>query len=156
MTISDGVPTEWTASRITRLLRPLKAKCLALSAYMKEASIGSITTYGGRRVPGEQELLPLEVPSNIGLRIHFSRNTVQTLELSKRIHAIRDCFYDLLIKDNSVVGTSPTLPTFSSLTSLCSVILGAQIPCEDGSPETNMCPNRDEALYEAIPPPYRL
>ncbi|KAF5351832.1 hypothetical protein D9756_007405 [Leucocoprinus leucothites] len=155
MTVFDGAHVEWTASRITRLLRPLKSKCIAFSSYVKESSTGSVTTYGGRRLGGDQELLPLEIPSNIGLRIHFSQDMVQTFELSKRIGAIRDCYHDLLSKDKSIADKS-TSSSVSSLTSICSVILGAQIPCEDETPENDVTPDSAEILYQAIPPTYRL
>ncbi|KXN93405.1 hypothetical protein AN958_00331 [Leucoagaricus sp. SymC.cos] len=146
---------EWTASRIARLLRPLKAKCLALSSYLKGTQAKSITAYGGRRFGGDQELMSLELPSNIGIRIHFSQDAVQNFELSKRICAVRDCYYDIVCKDETIVDGNMISGALSPLTSLCSVILGAQIPCEDETTETDTSPI-GEALYQAIPPPYRL
>ncbi|KAJ3574662.1 hypothetical protein NP233_g1628 [Leucocoprinus birnbaumii] len=156
MTIADGAQVEWTTSRITRLLRPLKSKCLALQSYTKENTSGNVATNGARRLGGDQELLPLEIPSNIGLRIHFSWDMVQTFELSRRIRAIRDCYCDLLSKDISAREGGTSVPRVSSLTSLCSVILGAQIPWEDEPSESDDGPNQTEVLYEAVPASYRL
>ncbi|KAF9451284.1 hypothetical protein P691DRAFT_380521 [Macrolepiota fuliginosa MF-IS2] len=146
--------TEWTTSRIQRLLRPLKCKCLALSAYMKETSTG-MTTYGSRR---SSALLPLKTPLNIGIRIHLSGDTIRSLELSKRIYAIRDCYSDLVSKmDRSRVDERTDTPALSSLTSLCSVILGAQIPCsEEGDTESETSLDMGEVLYDAIPSTCRL
>lgn len=154
MTISDDA--EWTTSRIKRLLRPLKCKCLALSSYMKETP-ARMTTYGSRSSL-DHDLLPLEAPSNIGVRIHFHKDTVQSLELSKRIYAIRDCYSDLISKmDRPRAKEDANLPTLPSLTSLCSVILGAQISCdEEEFPESECSLDISEVLYDAIPPPYRL
>lgn len=152
VTVED---TEWTTSRIKRLFRPLKCKCLALSSYLKKTSTG-ITTYGSRRLPFDQGLLPLEAPLNIGLRIHFSKGTVQTLDLSQKILAIRDHYSDIIMKaKRSYVLEDETSP-LSSLTTLCSVILGAQISYdEDDSADTDCSPDGADILYDLIPPAYR-
>ncbi len=150
MVISDE------AERIKRLFRPLKCKCLALSSYLKKTPTG-ITTYGSRRLPSDQGLLPLEAPLNVGLRIHFSKDTVQTLDLSKKILAIRDHYSDIIIKaEKSHIFEDASSP-LSSLTNLCSVILGAQISCdEDDFAEAGCGLDAGHALYEVIPPAYRL
>lgn len=148
MTIHHGIPAEWTVSRIMRLLRPLKTKCSALSSYIKEHPADF--PFGGQHSGEDQGLFPLENPSKIGVRIHFNRDTVQTFELSKRVYAIRDCFHDLLSKEKSAIGS------MLSLTDICSVVLGAQIPREEALFATSDTPDTVEILYEEIPPRYRL
>lgn len=156
MTISDA-EADWTTSRISRLLRPLKCKCLALLSYLKETPTVT-TTYGSRYLPSSQELSSSKVPSNIGIRIHFSKDTVQSLELSRRIYAVRDCYSDLISKADAFRQDATTgSPTLTSLADLCSVILGAQIPCNEADGlEYEAEANSSEVLFGAIPPAYRL
>ncbi|EKM80838.1 hypothetical protein AGABI1DRAFT_126879 [Agaricus bisporus var. burnettii JB137-S8] len=109
-----------------RSLRPLNAKCQALAAHLAANDA--------------QHLAALQPTANLGFRIHFSTDIRATLDLSRKIYAVRDAYSDLVAK---LHGDAPLL---SSLASLCATILGAQFHCDDSS---------TDVLFDAIPSAYR-
>ncbi|OSX66738.1 hypothetical protein POSPLADRAFT_1130969 [Postia placenta MAD-698-R-SB12] len=168
-----------TTSRITRLFRPLRAKCtsladLAASSSRKTHSVSITYSKHYRGLPRtaslETEAPPLAVlqpPENLGLRIHLDKASVENLQLSKKIYEVRDAFRSFV---QAVLGTSatnePAKPTrIMGLAAMCAVMVGENIQgeIEAREHEADATDGRDEdiatevmdELYNAVPPHYR-
>ncbi len=76
-------------SQVDRILRPLRNKCNAFATHVSKPA-NDVST-----VPPLSVLHP---PDNAGSRVYFDKHRVNTLELSRKQYAVRDCFKDVLAK----------------------------------------------------------
>lgn len=142
---SQGLST----SRISRLLRPLRTKCIALTAahpttYAKPAAYGSRTS--------SVESPPLDVlpPPDASQTDHRS---VATLRAA--LYGVQACFREIVIKTqpSEVSRAGQRVPR---LADLCSTIVGENIEVEDASRAEDSGQLAEmENLYEFIPVQYR-
>ncbi|KAG1742225.1 hypothetical protein EDB19DRAFT_1634143, partial [Suillus lakei] len=160
---TDANGSHLTTSRINRLLRPLRNKCLSLSKFLTTARHGaSRSTY----LPHSQDW-PLESPPPLAhlpqpssatrWRLYFDR--AEDLELSRLIYAVCGAFRCLLQVTH---GTVPR-ESIPSLAAMCCFVVGENVPLSgtgtrDGQEETV---NEDElmklveGIYDTIPTYYR-
>lgn len=174
----DESGSHLTTSRIARLFRPLRAKCLAFPAPLpssqttrkhhapikygssfKGASNSQPTNVSLRAfsltpIPRPERLTQFDVPSPDALR--------DLLALSRRIYDVRDAFNNLL---QAVYGKWPEPPRrVPRLGAMCAAIVGRHIDGqtedvsdeegEDSEDEMTEMDVLDE-LYEAVPAHYR-
>ncbi|KAJ7188479.1 hypothetical protein C8R46DRAFT_1054828 [Mycena filopes] len=140
-------------SRIRRLLRPLRTKCIALTVahpamYAKQAAV-----YGSSRTFSAES--PLDVLSPPPDGVHTDHRSVATLQTS--CYAVREIFRDIVLK------TQPAEPPARQsrvprLADLCSTTVGENMEGEETS--TGVDSEEDqlaemEDLYEFIPVQYR-
>jgi hypothetical protein len=139
-------PAMLSYSQVDRILRPLRNKCNALAVHVSKP---------GDDLSAVPLLSVLHPPENIGVRVHFDKHRVNTLELSRKQYAVRDCFKDVLarilggnnaqkISQRRVVG----------LADLCAIIVGSQLHAEsDQTQDAEEDPAIE--LLETIPLQYR-
>ena len=139
-------PPMLSYSQVDRILRPLRNKCNALAAYVPKPGDGLAT------VPPLSVLHP---PETTGVRVYFDKHRVNTLELSRRQYAVRDCFKDVLAKILGGNNAQNTQRRVVGLADLCAMIVGSQLYTE--SNQTQDAEEEDPAieLLETIPLQYR-
>ncbi|KAH7915233.1 hypothetical protein BJ138DRAFT_1055388 [Hygrophoropsis aurantiaca] len=146
-----------TTSRINRILRPLRNKCLVLASNTP-TSVAS--TSKSTWSPDDRPPLALLLPSSrIGtkLRLDKSSASLDEFELARKIYAVCDSFRNVV----QVAFGPPCHNRIPTLAALCSVVIGQNIPL-DGD---NLCDETGEAaqagdeslmkfvddMYEAVP-----
>ncbi|KAJ7078901.1 hypothetical protein B0H15DRAFT_788651 [Mycena belliarum] len=150
---SQGLST----TRISRLLRPLRTKCIALKSATTREPEHPTATYGSK-TQSVMELLPLDVlpPPDSARSYHVDHSTVATLRAA--IYAVRDCFQEIVSKTKApeAPGLAPTVPR---LADLCSIIVGEHMEADDdfgtGTDEDSGQLGEIENLYGLIPVQYR-
>ncbi|KAJ7782868.1 hypothetical protein B0H16DRAFT_1494687 [Mycena metata] len=142
---SQGLST----SRISRLLRPLRTKCIALTAAYP-TTYAKPVAYGSRTTSDESPPLNVLPPPDASQTDHRS---VATLRAA--LYGVQACFREIVIK------TQPPEPSRAGqrvprLADLCSTIVGENIEGEDASTaEDSDQLAAMENLYEFIPVQYR-
>lgn len=138
-----------TVSRISRLFRPLRAKCHKLASYSPDEQLqvskGTVfVTYGNLSrqsciVPAlEQDVPPLIVippPERLSALSKLDRSSRENLELSRRIYDIRDAFRHVLEvvlqpSSTSRKSSAPNTyehPNIRSLAAMCAAIVGEHV-----------------------------
>ena len=140
-------PPMLSYSQVDRILRPLRNKCNTLAAHVSKPGDGLATM---------PPLSVLHPPENTGVRVYFDKHRVNTLELSRKQYAVRDCFKDVLAKilgGNNAENISQRRVV--GLADLCAIIVGSQLYTE--SNQTQDAEEEDPAieLLETIPLQYR-
>ncbi|KAJ3538145.1 hypothetical protein NM688_g6560 [Phlebia brevispora] len=174
----DGLGSQLTTSRISRLLRPLRTKCVHLAAISNTKSKGVAITYGSssrhssQRSSSENDSPPLAVippPEKLSTLSGSDRPTRDDMQLSKGIYDVRDAFRNVIQATFGVLSTPYggeentilRMTRVRSLASICASVIGDHI--ED---QARLHDEGDEAedeedmeilseLYEAIPPHFR-
>jgi hypothetical protein len=159
---TDG--SHLTTSRINRLLRPLRNKCLSLTKFLTTTqhttSRGTSSSHGHSWQP--ESLPPLALlrpPSATRGRLWLDKGFAEDLELSRLIHAVCDAFRNLLQVTH---GAGPEEPV-PSLAAMCCLVVGENVPLgsdgthagqEEAVGEDELMKVVDE-IYDAIPTYYR-
>ncbi|PCH43960.1 hypothetical protein WOLCODRAFT_144772 [Wolfiporia cocos MD-104 SS10] len=164
-------------SRITRLFRPLRAKCSSLvdfahnSSSRKKAPVSvtysRISRATSRKALADNDAPPLTLlqpPENLGSRIHIDRASIDNMQLSKRIYEVRDAFRNVVQVALGIeeMEQRTTPARVMSLAAMCSAVIGENILATiESSGESNAAPwelNENveilvmEELYDAVPP----
>lgn len=160
-----------TTTRINRLLRPLRNKCNSLAAVSSSSAAStSAATYSSnpKAWSTNPPLAVLQPARQGGLRA-LSEDCMRTLDLSRSIYAVRDCFRNVIevsFGARSKVSMRKNNDSIPSLGAMCSMIIGTTIQEEHDSFSAK---GREEAdymddeavlelsneTYEAIPTHYR-
>ncbi|KAG1745338.1 uncharacterized protein EDB91DRAFT_1050091, partial [Suillus paluster] len=163
--MTDASGRHLTTSRINRLLRPLRNKCLSLSKFL------TTTRHSASRSASlsHSQDWPLESPAPLALlrqppsatrgSLHFDRGFAEDLELSRLIYALCDAFRCLLQVTH---GTVPGEP-IPSLAAMCCFVVGENVPLSgvgrrDGQEEVvdeDELMKTVDGIYDAIPTYYR-
>ncbi|KAJ7128879.1 hypothetical protein C8R43DRAFT_931126 [Mycena crocata] len=149
---SQGLST----SRISRLLRPLRTKCIALAAIHSTPCVAS-TTYGSKACLESHPLDILPPPDSLR-SYHIEHRSVANLRAA--LYAVRDCFRDVIVKTKPAEGSAPT-QRVTRLADLCSIIVGENMQGEedlgDGAEDDSELEQviEMENLYGIIPVQYR-
>ncbi|KAH6914107.1 hypothetical protein BKA70DRAFT_1095566 [Coprinopsis sp. MPI-PUGE-AT-0042] len=160
-----------TTATAHRLLRPLRTRANALGK-LRAAPAQSVTTYSSSNrvglldITNQQQHDPLVVlppPDKLASQLYFSQSDNKaSLELARRIYALRDAFKNVVVKANLPVdrNTGSLIP----LTALCALAIGHSLQ-EWEHPEGDASDNEDgdqsdgpsyaDEMYEAVPAPYR-
>ncbi|KAG2128621.1 uncharacterized protein EDB93DRAFT_1095928, partial [Suillus bovinus] len=161
---TDTNGSHLTTSRINRLLRPLRNKCLSLSKLLSTARhSASRSTYSSH-----SQVWPLDSPPPLTLlpqpssaiRGRFSYfDKAEDLELSRLIHAVCDAFRCVLqVTHGTVPGES-----VPSLAAMCCFVVGENVPLsgigmrdsqEEVVDEDELMKTMED-IYDAIPTYYR-
>lgn len=150
---SQGLST----SRITRLLRPLRTKCIAL-ATMHPTPCHSkhlAWTYGSKTCSADVRPLDILPPPDSVRSYHTDHRSVSGLRAA--IYGVRDCFRDIVLKTKPIDGVAPP-GRITRLADLCSIIVGQTMQGEDfgmDAEEDSEQLAEMENLYEFIPVQYR-
>lgn len=155
--------------RINRLLRPLRNKCTALASGSSSTSSMHATRAGWSN-EDSPPLALLQPPGNVGIRIHLDDDYMRTVELVRRLYALRDCFKNILQVAFGVETEKPArrgekdIPTLGAM---CSTVIGATIQVQfeenavaksegddDYMEEEEVMALANE-IYEAVPLHYR-
>ncbi|KAJ7502781.1 hypothetical protein B0H11DRAFT_1986304 [Mycena galericulata] len=148
---SQGLST----SRISRLLRPLRTKCIALAAMhpTPRHPKHQASTYGKARSvePSPLDLLP---PPDSARSYHIDHRSLSSLRAA--IYAVRNCFRDIVIKTEPVESVAST-GRVARLADICSIIVGQAMQGEEdfGVEEDSEQLADMDNLYEFIPVQYR-
>ncbi|KAG2113762.1 uncharacterized protein F5147DRAFT_679678, partial [Suillus discolor] len=161
---TDTSGSHLTTSRINRLLRPLRNKCLSLSKSLSTARHGaSRSTYSSHSqdwpldCPPPLALLPQPSSATRGRFNYFDR--AEDLELSRLIYAVCDAFRCILrVTHGSVPGES-----IPSLAAMCCFVVGENVPLSgigtrDSQEEVvdeDELMKTVEDIYDTIPTYYR-
>lgn len=147
MSSSSCVHPDITTSRINRLLRPLRHKCAKIPLLPVLSTAKVSATYSSRRnidsvalstsCPDQySEWPPLSVlphPESIKLRPQLHKSYTETLELSRKLYAVRDCFRrivqvafgaEALLEGSARGGPRSRV---LSLSAMCSIVVGQNI-----------------------------
>ena len=126
-------------SQVDRILRPLRNKCNAFAALVSKS------------IPVVPPLSILSPPDTTGSRVRFDKHHLNTLELSRKIYAVRYCFKDVLAKilGRKTVGQERVV----GLADLCATMVGSTLHME-------LNPSNDDEdlaieLLESVPLQYR-
>jgi len=154
-----------TTSRINRLLRPLRNKCLSLSKYL---TVARNSASRGTSLPHSQNWLPESPPPLAILRpppsatrgkLCLDKGFAEDLELARLLYAVCDAFRNLLQVTHGAVPGEP----IPSLAAMCCFVVGNNVPLSTDGPhedqEEAVCEDElmrvvDE-IYDAIPTYYR-
>ncbi|KAF9007996.1 hypothetical protein BDQ17DRAFT_1422654 [Cyathus striatus] len=137
-----------------RLLRSLRIKCHALSTY---APPSATTTYSKSCPPLlSPPLAVLSPPSTTLHRVHIHKSSLRNLELSRRVYAVRDAYKQIILSAEFNRTASPP-SAVPSLSSLCSTLVGQNMPSELQKPVDYLQALSDPTadLYHHIPLQYR-
>ena len=154
----------FSTSRINRLLRPLRNRCISLADFATKkcrylpATSSLQTSTNHTEDQDHPPLLLLQPPMDVGARIHFDRHDIESLEMSRKVYAVRDCFQEIVNKTVGKKDTAMTRPPRSvmSLASICSVVVGENMQFEeDVVSDDGIDPNLVNNIYEAVPLQYR-
>ncbi|KIJ67593.1 hypothetical protein HYDPIDRAFT_166133 [Hydnomerulius pinastri MD-312] len=156
--------THLTTSRINRLLRPLRNKCVSLCALPQSSSTAvSRATHSKQSLNWDPDgIPPLTVtrPSAGAQKLTLNRSSVDEFELSRRIHAVCDAFRNVA----HVAYGNPCTERIPSLAAICTLVIGQNIPIgHDGSQSGSDEESADDDdimkivddIYDAIPSHYR-
>ncbi|KAK2467805.1 hypothetical protein APHAL10511_000100 [Amanita phalloides] len=127
-------------SQVDRTLRPLRNKSNALATFLSKSA----------DVPPLSLIPP---PDSDGSRIHFDKHRLSTLELSRRLYSVRDCFRDILAKilGKKIISKHRVV----SLADLCATVVGSRLHEESDETRGSEEENPAIELLEAIPLQYR-
>lgn len=157
---TDG--SHLTTSRINRLLRPLRNKCLSLSKYL------TVARHSASSLPHSQNWLP-ESPPPLAIlrpppsatrgRLCLDKGFAEDMELSRLLYAVCDAFRNLLQVTHGAVPGEP----IPSLAAMCCFVVGGNVPLStDGTHEDQEeAISEDELMrvvdeiYDVIPTYYR-
>ncbi|KAG2153888.1 hypothetical protein DEU56DRAFT_427280 [Suillus clintonianus] len=158
---TDASGSHLTTSRINRLLRPLRNKCLSLSKFLTTARhSASRSTYLSHNQDWPLESLPplallRQPPSATSGRLYFDR--AEDLELSRLIYAVSGAFRCLLqVTHGTVQGES-----IPSLAAMCCFVVGENVPLSGTGTRDEEAVDEDELMktvediYDTIPTYYR-
>lgn len=154
-----------TTTRINRVLRPLRNKCVSLSALQQHSS-NAFSRATSSKQPSNWDpdgVPPLTIlPSSAGSRkLTLDRGFTDEFELSRRIHAVCDAFRNVA----HVAYGNPCTKQIPSLAAICALVTGENIPIvganvsEDDSSEES-ADEEDKMkvvddIYDSIPSHYR-
>ncbi|KAJ6593696.1 hypothetical protein B0H19DRAFT_31626 [Mycena capillaripes] len=146
--------SELSTSRISRLLRPLRTKCIALAIF-PSTPCATTSTYGSKACSVEYCPLDILPPPDSVRSYHVDHRSVAGLRAA--LYAVRNCFQEIVIKTKQLQasGAPQRIPR---LADLCSTIVGENIEGED-----NLAADGEdleqltevESIYEVIPVQYR-
>ncbi|KAJ7755705.1 hypothetical protein DFH07DRAFT_821515 [Mycena maculata] len=147
-----------SATRISRLLRPLRTKCSALTTHPCHARYRA-STYGSKACSADASTCPLDIlpPPDTIRSYHLDHRSAASLRAA--IYAVRDCFRDIVLKTKSIEAIA-SASRVTRLADLCSIIVGQNLQGEGedfgGDAEGDVEQLSDmENLYEFIPVQYR-
>jgi len=163
----SDVDDKLSTSRIHRLLRPLRNRCISLASFATGVCRSGIRTTYVSQTSGDDidgSLFPplsvLQPPMDMSARIHFDKHRIDSLEMSRKVYAVRDCFHDIVSKTGKHrAGTAAMTGTQQfamSLAAICSIVVGKNMQCgaEENSDDIEDA-NLVNDIYEAIPLQYR-
>ena len=150
---------KFSTSRIKRLLRPLRSRCISLASYYaadrRRSGVGATYSFRSHTdVPDFPPLSVLQPPMNAGARIHFDKHRIESLEISRKVYAVRDCFQGIVSKThrNETAGMRRVM----SLAAICSIVVGENVQYEvDMNNDDMEDVNVFNDIYEAVPLQYR-
>lgn len=169
----SSLDSNLTTTRINRLLRPLRNKCASLATLASHSTTlhTAASTYLNQTTGwSDQDAPPLALlrpPSGLGARTHLDENAIKSLELSRAIYDVRDCFRNLT---RAVLGTEGLRADYSggiSLAAMCSRKIGQTIQAEFNDNLAARVDKHENAMdddeqmeltieiYEAVPTHYR-
>ncbi|KAJ7675103.1 hypothetical protein B0H17DRAFT_1081797 [Mycena rosella] len=151
---SQGLSTQ----RISRLLRPLRTKCIALAAMHPPVCYKNPASYGSKARSVEFNPLDNLPPPDSVRSYHVDHGSVATLRAA--IYAVRDSFCDIVVKTKAPEAEgSVHAHRVPRLADLCSIIVGEHMQAdEDFGAEVEEDSDQlgeVEYLYEIIPVQYR-
>ncbi|KAJ6497881.1 hypothetical protein C8R45DRAFT_984541 [Mycena sanguinolenta] len=142
-------PIELSPTRISRLLRPLRAKCIALATVHPTPS-----TYGSKTCPADSHPLDVLPPPDTVRSYHVEHRSVTSLRVA--LYAVRDCFREIIVKTKPMAFGVRRIPR---LADLCSTVVGESMEgdedCSPDAEEDSEQLSEMENIYEAIPVQYR-
>lgn len=160
-TMSEIDVQKFSTSRINRLLRPLRNRCVSLASFATEgyrATYSSRTSVNHTGGPDFPPLFLLQPPMKMGSRIHFNKHHIESLEMSQKVYAVRDCFQEIVSKTDGrkTTAMTGTRRRVMSLAAICSIVVGQNMQCEaDTSSDDVEDANFVNDIYEAVPLQYR-
>ncbi|KAF7362059.1 hypothetical protein MVEN_00551300 [Mycena venus] len=153
-----SVSIELSTSRISRLLRPLRTKCIALAA-VHPTSSATTSTYGSKPCSVQPHLLEVLPPPDTIRSYHVDHRSVASLRAA--LYAVRDSFREIVVKTKPA-GEFAAGRRVPRLADLCSTIVGQNMEGEEDSPADAEEDSEEfsemeniEKLYEIIPVQYR-
>ncbi|KAJ7497120.1 hypothetical protein FB451DRAFT_1210172 [Mycena latifolia] len=148
---SQGLST----TRISRLLRPLRTKCIALATAHPTVCDHTASTYGSKARSAEFHPLDILPPPDSIRSYHIDHRSVASLRAA--IYGVRDCFREIVLKTKTAEACEST-HRVTRLADLCSIIVGEHMEADDFGTEAeedseHLC--EMEYLYGLIPVQYR-
>lgn len=162
--MSEVDTQKFSISRINRLLRPLRNRCISLASFATEGCLSSDYAKRSSKIslnhandPDFPPLSFLQPPMDMGSRIHFDKHHIESLEMSRKLYAVRDCFQEIVSKTGRKnIATTGTRRSVMSLAAICSVLVGENMPSEvDVNSDDVEDENLVNDIYEAVPLQYR-
>jgi hypothetical protein len=158
-----------TTATAHRLLRPLRTRANAL-AKLRAAPAQPVTTYSSSSRVGllditnlqqHDPLVVLPPPDKLASQLYFSQQRYKdSLELARRIYALRDAFRNVVVKANIPVDRNTT--RLIPLTALCALAIGHSLQEWEGDDASDNedgdqsdAPSYADEMYEAVPALYR-
>ncbi|KAF8629186.1 hypothetical protein AX17_005771 [Amanita inopinata Kibby_2008] len=144
-------------SQVDRLLRPLRSKCNALATFSRRSTHTSQpATDDASTAPPLLILLP---PDTVGLRVRLNKHSVSTLELSRKIYAVRDSFRDVVVKILKRNNSNPSSPLTQGrvfgLADFCATIVGSRLLSELNQSQDIEEGDTAVEIFDSIPIHYR-
>lgn len=162
-----------TTTRINRLLRPLRNKCNSLAELPSSSAVRAPkATYSSTsKIWAATDRPPLAMlqPTRPGGLRPIADDCLHTLELARRIYAVRDCFKNIIqvsFSSGNKFGIRRDQQSVPSLAEFCSMVIGSTIQdefdewsakCRDDSDylEDDEVLDMLNGIYEAVPTHYR-
>ncbi|KAJ6495558.1 hypothetical protein C8R47DRAFT_1115480 [Mycena vitilis] len=146
---------ELSTTRINRLLRPLRAKCVALAA-LPWTAYPTSATYGSKGCPEPPPLAILPPPDTVR-SFHIEYRSVASLRTA--LYSVRDCFREIVLKTSGPAQAFDAPQRVPRLVDLCSTIVGENLEGEEDLAgdveEDSEQLSEVESVYEIIPVHYR-
>jgi hypothetical protein len=141
--------------RISRLLRPLRTKCITL-ATSHPADGNLVSTYGRSARPAELHPLDILPPPDSARLCQADNRSVASLRAA--IYAVRDCFRDIVLKTKTAEPPG-SRERVTRLADLCAIVVGENMQVDEkfeaDTEEDSEELAEIECLYEIIPVQYR-
>ncbi|KAJ6603105.1 hypothetical protein B0H10DRAFT_1957866 [Mycena sp. CBHHK59/15] len=155
---SSGSCQPLTTSRISRLLRPLRTKCIALATLHPTpcTAVPPGSTYGSKACSAESRSLDILPPPD-SLRSFIDHRSLANLRVA--LYAVRDCFREIITKTAPKGTEAPaTVHRVRRLADICATIVGENMQtgedlAVDGEDSEQITEIDD--LYEVVPIQYR-
>ncbi|EAU91354.2 hypothetical protein CC1G_07389 [Coprinopsis cinerea okayama7 len=166
-------PKALTTAAINRLLRPLRTCCNVLAklplptqatgASRPSATYSSTSTNRLGLIQINQKHDPLVIlppPDKLASQLYFSQEYRGSLELARRVYAVRDAFKNIVVKAKNANVSTRVIP----LTALCAITIGQNLqeweePDDQDDDQQQQDASNDisyaDEMYEAVPAAYR-
>lgn len=156
---SEGDSRCLATPTVNRLLRPLRTRCNVLAKMVSTQSRPATYSSSRRATVSDSSNhdLPLAVyppPDKFASKAHFSQGYKDSLELIRRIYAVRDAFRNVVIR---AAGASQKSDGVPALSSLCALVIGQNMFGWEEPPEDEEEDSEPDAtdfvdqMYDAVP-----